>query len=315
MSASGAPVTFEWAHVGNPGNAADPQTGFGAVAYHYAISKHEVTNAQYAAFLNAVDPTGANTLALYNAQMASNFGGIEYQDGDTAGNKYALKAGRAQNPVTYVSFFDAMRFTNWLHNGQGAGDTEAGAYTIGSGLDEVRSASAKIWLPSENEWYKAAYHDATAGTAGVYFDYATGSDSVPVSDQPGDNPAAVNYYRDDDNPATDPNSGYAVSGSQAFPRTSNPFTDVGAYTAAVSPYGTFDQSGNVAEWNEPAAFQAEAPLRGGSWWAFYPSARYPYSSLLAWEFGHIGFRIATVPEPTTVMMLAVAGMSFAGRRR
>ncbi len=61
--------------------------------------------------------------------------------------------------MNYVSFFDAMRFTNWLHNGQGSGDTESGAYTIGSGTDEVRSANAKYWIPSEDEWYKAAYYD------------------------------------------------------------------------------------------------------------------------------------------------------------
>src|SRR5690606_33394606 len=94
---------------------------------------------------------------------------------------YATKPNMGNKPVNYVSFFDAMRFTNWLHNGQGSGDTETGVYTIGSGLDEVRSAGAKFWIPSEDEWYKAAYHDASAGTAGVYFDYATGSDIVPTT--------------------------------------------------------------------------------------------------------------------------------------
>ena len=140
-------VTFDWATVGNAGNAADPETGFGAVSYNYAISKTEVTNAQYTAFLNAVDPTGTNALALYNGSMAGNFGGIELQAGNADGSKYVAQAGREQNPVTFVSFFDAMRFTNWLHNGQGSGDTETGAYTIGNGLNEVRSADAKLLDP------------------------------------------------------------------------------------------------------------------------------------------------------------------------
>ena len=61
-----ATVIFNWATVGNPGN--DPDiTGYGAVSYNYRISRHEVTNAQYTEFLNAVDPTGTNSLALYSS--------------------------------------------------------------------------------------------------------------------------------------------------------------------------------------------------------------------------------------------------------
>ena len=86
-----------------------------------------------------------------------------------------------------------MRFTNWLHNGQGDGDTETGTYAIGNGLNEVRSADARYWILSENEWYKAAYHDASAGTVGIYFDYATGSDTAPAHAAPGVNPAGANY--------------------------------------------------------------------------------------------------------------------------
>ena len=76
-------VTFDWATVGNPGNVADT-TGFGSVANAYLIATHEVTNAQYTDFLNAVDPTGANALGLYNSNMVFNFGGIE-NTGTTSG--------------------------------------------------------------------------------------------------------------------------------------------------------------------------------------------------------------------------------------
>jgi len=316
LPAAADTVSFDWAHVGNAGNAPDPGTGFGAVSYNYAISKTEVTNAQYTAFLNAVDPTGANALALYNGSMAGNFGGIELQAGNADGSKYVAQAGREQNPVTYVSFFDAMRFTNWLHNGQGAGDTEAGAYTIGSGVDEVRSPGAKFWLPSEDEWYKAAYHDASAGTAGVYFDYATGSDAEPISDQPGDNPAAVNYLNND-NVANGFNDGYAVSGSTSFPSSTNPFTDVGAYTGAASPYGTFDQNGNVLEWNEAVISAPFRGLRGGSWNDFSGSLRADsrYGNNPTIEFADVGFRVATVPEPSTVLMGAMAACGLLMRRQ
>ena len=118
-------VTFDWATVGNPGNL-DDDTGYGGVDYAYRISKHEVTNAQYTEFLNAVDPTGANPTSLYNSSMASNARRDRLNSGAADGSQYELKAGREQNPVVFVSFFDAMRFVNWLHNGQGSGDTEIG---------------------------------------------------------------------------------------------------------------------------------------------------------------------------------------------
>ena len=58
-----AEVVFDWATVGNPGNPHDG-SGYGGVDYTYRIAKHEVTNGQYAEFLNAVDSTGANTFAF-----------------------------------------------------------------------------------------------------------------------------------------------------------------------------------------------------------------------------------------------------------
>ncbi len=96
---------------------------------------------------------------------------------------------------------------------------------------------------------------------------SAGSNTVPISDQPGDNPAAVNYFNDDD-VANGFNDGYAVSGSSSFPGSTNPFTDVGAYADAKSSYGTLDQNGSVWEWNE-APFESgfsSRTLRGGSWY-------------------------------------------------
>jgi hypothetical protein len=104
-----AQVTFDWATVGNAGNGPD-DTGFGAVSNVYRISKHEVTNAQYTEFLNAADPTGANAWALYNSLMSSNVnGGINFNSGAANGSKYQVKSGLDNNPVTFVSFFDAER--------------------------------------------------------------------------------------------------------------------------------------------------------------------------------------------------------------
>jgi formylglycine-generating enzyme required for sulfatase activity len=61
-------VTMEWVEVGDPGNDPDTAvmtccgsstgtTGYGSVPYTYWIGKYEVTNAQYAEFLNAVAAT------------------------------------------------------------------------------------------------------------------------------------------------------------------------------------------------------------------------------------------------------------------
>ena len=76
-----------------------------------------------------------------------------------------MAADWANRPVNYVSFWDAARFANWLHNGQptgpqGPGTTEGGAYhDVGNQTLFGRNAGAKFFIPTENEWYKAAYHD------------------------------------------------------------------------------------------------------------------------------------------------------------
>jgi len=312
--ASTAQVTFDWATVGNPGNAGDVQSQgtFGAVADTYRISKTEVTNTQYTEFLNAVDANGANTLSLFNTNMANNFGGIELQAANAAGSKFVAQAGRENNPVTYVSWYDSIRFINWLDNGQPTGGTgtESGAYTLlggtatpSNGLSVTRDAGATVWLPSEDEWYKAAYYDPS----GTYFDYALGSDTVPVSDQPVGDPSAVNYFNND-GVANGFNDGYAVSGSIRF--GTNPFTDVGVYTAATSPYGTFDQNGNVWEWNEALIGTSFRSIRGGSWFLnsgnLAASDRFGGSPTI--EGGVVGFRVASIPEPSSLLLGVLASI-------
>lgn len=119
-------ANFDLAYIGNAGNAPDAEAGYGAVSYGFAISKTEVTNAQYADFLNAVDPTGSNALGLFDPQMASSAAGGIRSDGGVVGANYYARDGRQQNPVTFVSWYDAARFVNWLHNGGGPANTEAG---------------------------------------------------------------------------------------------------------------------------------------------------------------------------------------------
>lgn len=168
---------IDYVTIGHPGNAADTTTR-GAVADVFRIGTNEVTNVQYAGFLNAVDASGANSLDLYNTLMGVTSpdarGGIAFDDGAAFGEKYEPKPNMGSKPVNYVSFWDSTRFANWLHNGQGGGSTETGAYDLtlgytgGNPLNIAnslvsRSAGAKVWIPSENEWYKAAYHDPGPG--------------------------------------------------------------------------------------------------------------------------------------------------------
>lgn len=313
--------TFDWATIENPGNPGETQPGgtFGAVDYSYRISKHEVTNGDYTEFLNAVDPTGVNDLALYNPGMTTDpMGGILFSDGAVDGSKYEIKPGRANNPVVFVSMFDAMRFVNWLENGQGSGETEVGTYTISDGKSEVRTEDATYFLPSEDEWYKAAYHK-NDGPTGNYWDYPTSTDVLPYSDQPPgldapDITNVVNMYLDDglDNGYND---GSAVTGVPGPLRIQNYLTDVGEYFASVSPYGTFDQGGNVWELMEVVT-EGASPLvnRGGSALGtpqLHASSKYRIGhSNPNNETRNAGFRIAAaIPEPMSIV-LSILATSF-----
>ena len=110
-------VTIDWVTVGDPGNTADTTT-YGAVADSFQIMKFEFTNQQYTDFLNAIDPSGTNPNSVYNASMGSDArGGISFNSLLASGFKYAIKTDMGDKPVNYVSWWDAARVSNWLHNG------------------------------------------------------------------------------------------------------------------------------------------------------------------------------------------------------
>jgi formylglycine-generating enzyme required for sulfatase activity len=291
-------VIIDMVPVGNTLNTPD-DTGFGAVVYAYSIGKYEVTAGQYRDFLNAVDPTGANALGLYNIGMADNTvtlgcqitlnsdapNGSKY---DFSGRPSGSEADWANRPVNLVSFWDAARFANWFHNGQGSGDTETGAY-INIGLNTfARQPGALFFIPTENEWYKAAFH-ANDGNTGNYFDYPTSSDTAPSNalvepTDPGNN--ATFYDRFSDSWTIGP-----------------PYyrTEVGAHENSDSPSGTFDQGGNVWEWNETAIGDNRG-LRGGSFSSSYVASLLASSRGTGWdptsESSYAGFRVASTPELT-----------------
>jgi formylglycine-generating enzyme required for sulfatase activity len=286
-------VTIDWVTVGDPGVAADT-TGFGFVATEYRISATEVSNAQYAEFLNAV--AGSDPNGLYNPNMGSSaHGGITQTC--TTGCSYATKTGMDDRPVNFVSFWDALRFANWLHNGQttNAASTESGAYTLTpTGIADntvTRNAGASIFLTSEDEWYKAAYSDGSGG----WFDYPVGSDTQTLC-------SALTGV---------PNSGNCANAVGTV-------TAVGAYVLSSSATGTFDQAGNVVEWTEAIIGGSTRNIRGGDWFSnpANQAAAFRTSSSPTVEISTLGFRVASpIPEPGTGLLVAAGLAGLAARRR
>jgi sulfatase modifying factor 1 len=297
-------VTIDTVTVGDAGNAADT-TGYGAVAYDFAIGKYEVNLSQYSAFLNSVAAT--DTYNLYDTRLASdlNIAGIS-RSGSSGSFSYAV-TGSANRPVSYVTWFDAARFANWVNNGATNGaSTETGAYTLNgatSGLGFTKNAGATWWIPSENEWYKAAYYDPSPSGPknDDYWLYPMRSDSTPLNEI-GALANQANYYAGD----------FSVTQSSIYSGSQNYLTDGGAYSGSASYYGTYDQGGNVDEWNESQM------LRGAGWNGsgalFENLAGLRSTSDRATVQGdarsYMGFRVASVPEPSTYALILLSGAGW-----
>jgi formylglycine-generating enzyme required for sulfatase activity len=318
ITSAAASVTIDYVSVGHAGNAADPGTGslYGAVAYAYQIGKYEVTNAQYAEFLNAVNPTGSGTggvgpNGIYNTNMGSNSrGGITYTPDAVSGAKYTIRTSMGDKPVNFVSWYDSARFTNWLGNGQGAGSTETGAYTLSGNTGIItKNVGATVYIPSEDEWYKAAYYDPTPGAGGGdnYWLRATQSDTAPTV-------GSANSTGDINNPGANV-ANYASGADWGTPVQNGNVTTVGS-AAANNYFGTADQGGNVIEWNDAVSGSTRGG-RGGAWDGLdkYMRSSSNYGFYPTEELNNVGFRVASVPEPTSLLLTMLAGGMILIRRK
>jgi formylglycine-generating enzyme len=317
LAGTASAVSIETVPVGDPGNAVDSSvmsdgtTGYGSVAYSYNIGKYEVTAGQYTEFLNKVAQT--DTYGLYSTDMWSHSKACKIeQTGSSGSYTYSVALDYANRPVSFVSYWNACRFANWLHNGQptgaqGPGTTERGAYTLDGyngddGRTIQRNADWEWAVTSEDEWYKAAYYKGGSTNAG-YWNYPTSSDAVPGRDMADVSGNNANYY-----------TGYG-----AYPIDSGLyFTTVGGeFQNSDSPYGTFDQGGNVWEWNEGLS-GSERGLRGGSFYnpggSVALEASYRGNALPVRRLYFYGFRVVQVPEPGCALLFVLAALGALQRR-
>ncbi|WOO43723.1 formylglycine-generating enzyme family protein [Rubellicoccus peritrichatus] len=285
-------ININTVYVGDAGNP-NGSRGFGGVSYEYYIGTYEVTNAQYTAFLNATAATDSN--GLYSTSMAGSFGGIN-RSGTSGSYTYSTINGRENNPVNFVSFWDAARFTNWLTSG----DTETGVYVLtDTGIanntitrDATAWANGGVAIASQNEWFKAAYYagSPTGADGDGYWNYPTQSNSITTAD--------ANWGNSDGN-----------------------VTAVGTYSGSVSYYGTFDQAGNVLEWSDTINGSRRI-TRGGS---FINTSNGNLSAALSSNISpsasgsNAGFRVsslAPIPEPSVyAAILGGLGLGLTLMRR
>jgi len=276
--------SIDFVEIGNPGNSADT-TGLpnpaGSVSYVYNIGKYEINR-------DMIDK--ANLAGASNIQM------FTFVNSDrNSGNK----------PAAGINWYEAARFVNFLNTNSGGtaaykfdGNGNFQLWSTGDAgynpNNHFRNSLARYFLPNNDEWYKAAY----GSPSGIWFDYPTGSNTAPVAVSGGTNPDT------------------AVYGQDIIADIDN--------AGGLSAWGTMAQGGNLREWIETAWDKAndtaneDRTIRGGPWYN-------PVENLssLNWfratpdlEENRNGFRVAMVPEPSSLSLLFAGGaVLMAGRRR
>ena len=277
---------IDFLNIGNAGNAADTTT-YGAVPYAYRMGKYEISQ-------DAITKATASGMADVTA-------------GAWTGNQ----------PAATINWYEAAAFVNWLNTSTGKTAaynlTFSGSWSMqlwsseqawtAGGTNLYRNKNAHYFLPSENEWYKAAYYNA-AGTN--YFLYPTASSSAPTAVASGTDAGTAVYNNAAAVPAIVDSAG------------------------GLGPYGTMGQGGNVWEWNESAADGSNSSssefrvFRGGSWGDVGRDLRSSerIGDRPELEGNFLGFRVASVdvapiPEPGTWVAMAIfaGGAAYAGWRR
>lgn len=271
-------INMDFVTIGNAGNPGDTRTeanpsGCGAVGYDYSIGKYEITNAQWNTFVSAAGAPTGNPSDAYDENAY-------YTD--------------SQQPTNCVSWYETLQFCNYLTSG----DKSKGVYQfsgnnanpddfLGIDRDSAVSAYGTVYvIPTEDEWYKAAYYKPDGSG---YSLFANGTDTAPSTSE----------------------ACYAQSYPYSGPLNISSGTE--------EQNGTFDMMGNVWEWNETMIDGSGRGVRGGSYSSGYvnqlsSSYRDYYHNLVAENVG-IGFRVASVPEPCSLVLLSLGGLALMWKRR
>lgn len=312
---------YTWAtitHAGNrPTNDSEvPWAGtrIGAVDYQYRIATTETSVGQWLEFVRAYEP-------FYEYPSSGNIADPAFASTSirVVGGNISLYPGRTPGRAADMGWEFAARYCNWLHNGKvnEAWAFESGAYdtttfTINpdgsANHQHTRSDGARYWIPSFDEWVKAAYYDPNRYGDGEegYWHYANGSDTRPIGglapDEGGEqNAGDILDYR--------------------FP------FDVGSYSHVRSPWGLLDVSGGVREWTEgidPFDFLSRYRMTGGSSYYIDDSVSgIPTDRLGTWQPGFVdsgmgplvGLRLASAIPSPGVLSLLFGGFIVTARRR
>jgi formylglycine-generating enzyme required for sulfatase activity len=257
----------------------NPTSGQGIVNKDYRMGTKEITNAQWYKFKGAYGAVTGTPSYAYD------------QNPSWPGSSV---------PTNCVSWYEAAQFVNWLNTSKGyqaaykfTNEIHTSFYTLGvwssqeaDGTNLYRNKNAKYFLPTENEWVKAAYWN---GTNLQY--YAT----------------IGNVY---------PTQGNGSNGGWNYGNTTGQPWAVGSGSQELN--GTYDMMGNVWEWMESPWSTGEYSsgsyrlFRGVSFYDDYVFGRQviePYD-----EFSRLGFRIASIPEPASLLLLGLGGLLIRYRK-
>ncbi|MBX3386781.1 MAG: SUMF1/EgtB/PvdO family nonheme iron enzyme, partial [Phycisphaeraceae bacterium] len=335
--ASGGQITvdhgIEFVTIGAPGNAPwmgdgtpqDRAIGRGGVNYEYRIGRFEVTTAQWVEFYNAAFDRPADD-RIPHLIPPDHWGAVSTFPNTPGGQRWAVPAGREYIPVGDISWRMAAIYANWLHNDKST-NREAflsGAYDVstfapGSPPDqEARSPGARFFIPTWDEWLKAAHYDPNKNgqDQGGWWTWSNTTDTGVI---PGPPPSII------PGGGTGGADGQANAGGwwQVHPSPSPFDVPLGSYPTVQSPWGLLDVAGGTAEWTESIiSGPGLPPLRmyDGSFWFDGPpgldaihsrASEFPNVSI----FQH-GFRVAAVvPTPGSIMVFMIGAHLFTRRTR